>query len=211
MLRSSISRTTPTRIAGVLILLVALAVAAAPAAGTTFVLVRHAEKESGDNPGLTEEGRARAAALDRVLADAGVVAVYATEWCRTALTAEPTAVHLGLEIRVQDNGREGDQLAGCGLEGGTTRLDTGIASVEDLARHLLETHPSGVVLVVGHSNTVPELVEALGAPSLCPSLFAEDDRGCHIPDDGANSEYHHLFVVSTGQGAARVLKAEYGP
>ncbi len=190
-------------------------VAAVPAFSedsTTFVLVRHAEKDSGANPRLTQAGDERAQALRGVLADAGVVAIYATEWCRTALTAEPTAEHLGLEIRIQDNGRPGDQLADCGLTGATNRLDTGVATVGDLADHLRATHASGVVLVVGHSNTVPELVEALGAPSLCPSLFTEDDRGCHIPDDAPNSEYHHLFVVTVGasDGGAGLLKAEYG-
>ena len=196
-------------------LCVLAAVAVVPALAeetTTFVLVRHAEKESGANPRLTQAGNERAQALRGVLADAGVVAIYATEWCRTALTAEPTAELLGLDIQIQDNGRPGDQLADCGLIGSANRLDTGIATVEDLADHLRATHASGVVLVVGHSNTVPQLVEALGAPSLCPSLFAEDDRGCHIPDDAPNSEYHHLFVVSVGasDGEARLLKAEYG-
>jgi phosphohistidine phosphatase SixA len=182
-----------------------------PAAATTVVLVRHAEKGDGENPGLTAEGAARAEALAEVVAEAGVVAVYATEWCRTALTAEPAAARLGLELRIQDNGRPGDQLAGCGLARPTARLDAAISTVEALASHVLAAHPDGAVLIVGHSDTVPALVAALGAPLLCPEYFTEDDGGCHIPDQEPRSEYHHLFVVEVPAAAApRLLKAEYG-
>ena len=138
------------------------------------------------------------------------MAVYATEWCRTALTAEPTAELLGLEIQIQDNGRAGDQLADCGLTRPTVRLDASIATVEDLAAHVRSTHPEGTVLIVGHSDSVPALVEALGGPALCPGYFPEDDRDCHIPDEEPDSEYHHLFVVAPGVDGARLLRAEYG-
>jgi phosphohistidine phosphatase SixA len=181
------------------------------AVATTVVVVRHAEKGDGENPGLTAEGVTRAEALAEVVAQAGVVAVYATEWCRTALTAEPAAERLGLDLLIQDNGRPGDQLTDCGLNQQTVRLDAAIATVEALATHVLASHPDGAVLIVGHSNTVPALVAALGAPPLCPAYFAADDGACHIPDEEARNEYHHLFVVEVpAAGEARLLKAEYG-
>jgi broad specificity phosphatase PhoE len=193
---------------GVLGIPVAEGVARADA--PTVIAVRHAEKREGDNPRLTTEGERRAKALVRVVEKAGVVAVYATEWCRTALTAEPAAAALGLEIHVQDNGRPGDQLAECGLGRPTVRLDPSVATAADLAEHLVAAHPQGAVLVVGHSNTVPALVEALGAPPLCPDYFPADDRDCHIPDEPPVSEYHHLFVVVRGPDGADLLRVSYG-
>jgi phosphohistidine phosphatase SixA len=184
---------------------------AVTAEATTVVLLRHAEKQEGENPRLTEEGQRRAVALSQVVKDAGVDAIYATEWCRTALTAEPVAELLDADLRIQDNGRPGDQLADCGLVRAPVRLDPSIATVEDLARHLVTEHRDGVVLVVGHSNTVPALIEALGGPGLCPQYFPADDRDCHIPDEAPNSEYDHLFVLDVSpEGRARLVKAQYG-
>ena len=59
---------------------------------TRLLLVRHAEKQDeGFNPDLTPDGAARAERLAEIAADAGVEAIYTTEFCRTALTAQPAA------------------------------------------------------------------------------------------------------------------------
>ena len=56
---------------------------------TTVLLVRHAEKETGRDPGLTAAGQARARALVEVAKGAGVSAIYHTQLERTRLTAAP--------------------------------------------------------------------------------------------------------------------------
>lgn len=179
---------------------------------TTLILVRHAEKAAGENPVLTAAGTARAAALVEVVEDAGVAAVYATEWCRTALTAEPLAAALGQPIRVQPNQVAGDQLAGCGLTRPAVPLDGSIAGPADLLAHVLAAHRGERVVIVGHSNTVPALVEAAGGSPLCPDYFALIDGACRIPDQPGHDEYHHLFVLEVpGRPAAtRLVKARYG-
>ncbi|MCH7664978.1 MAG: histidine phosphatase family protein [Acidobacteria bacterium] len=179
---------------------------------TTLLLVRHAEKGSDSNPTLTAAGENRAEALVHVAEGAGVVAVYATEWCRTALTAEPTAASLGLEIQIQPNANAGDQLEHCGVDQATALLDPSVASPADLVAHVLSAHRGRTVLIVGHSNTVPAMVEAAGAPTLCPDYFALIGGDCRIPDQPGNSEFHHLFVLEVPRwfGSTRLVKATYG-
>jgi broad specificity phosphatase PhoE len=105
---------------------------------TLIYLVRHAEKvdESRDPP-LSEAGTERAAVLAHILKDAGITHIHSTPFQRTVSTGQPVAQALGLEIRRYDGGE-----------------------LEAMAS-LLEATP-GRHLVVGHSNTVPELVGALG-------------------------------------------------
>ena len=67
---------------------------------TTFLLVRHAEKETGDNPSLTTAGAARAEELARVAADLGIDAIYSTRYKRTRETAGPTAKATGIEVQL---------------------------------------------------------------------------------------------------------------
>ena len=73
----------------------------APAASTTVILVRHAEKaaEPADDPPLTAAGATRADALVDLVKDAGVTAVVSTQFQRTRLTAAPTAAKLALRPR----------------------------------------------------------------------------------------------------------------
>ncbi len=108
---------------------------------TVVYAVRHAEKESeGDDPGLTEEGTARAEALADVLRPAPLVAVYATTLARTQLTVAPTAAEHGLPVI------------------------TDIDAEEELAAHILATHPGETVLHAGHSYTLPSFLFAMGLP-----------------------------------------------
>lgn len=112
-----------------------------PANALDIVIVRHAEKatDAGDDPSLTDAGRARAAALAHALADAPVVAVYSTPFARTRETARPTATAHGLAVTTYDAREPADALA----------------------VRLLAAHDTGTVLVVGHSNTVPAMAAAL--------------------------------------------------
>jgi len=123
-------------------------------------LVRHAERAatSGHVPsdtGLSETGRKRAEALARVLQDAQITAVYTTEYKRTRETAAPVAQSLGIQPEIIP----GDDLRGV------------IAKLKAI---------SGNVLVVGHSNTLPQIISALGISSRVTV---------------AESDYDNLFLV----------------
>ncbi|TWG86948.1 Fructose-2,6-bisphosphatase [Luteimonas sp. J16] len=123
------------------------------AAGATFVVVRHAEKDSagGADPGLSEAGRARADRLADRMAAEPLVAAYATGYRRTQETIGPAARRHGLE---------------------PVAYDAHLAAGE-FASRLRADHPRGTVLVAGHSNTVPEIVSALCA---CPAEPMDEDE-----------------------------------
>jgi broad specificity phosphatase PhoE len=147
--------------------------------GTTLVLlVRHGEKAAtpADDPPLNEAGMARAQALRAALADAGVQHVIATPRRRTGDTARPLAESLGLTPELVP------------LSAGATH----IAAVADAVRR----HPGEVVLVVGHSNTVPAIVGALGGPKLA---------------DLCDAQYATLYVLAVPpSGPARLVRSQYG-
>ena len=129
-----------------LVLVLALLPAAAPAQKAVFV-VRHAEKASDANePGvpLSESGKARARRLAAMLKDAGVTAIYSTDYVRTRATAAPLAEILHLPVRI---------YAAKDSEG----RPTATAMIETLRKE-----PQAVALVVGHGDTVPALLSALG-------------------------------------------------
>ena len=118
----------------------------APQQGSTVVLVvRHAEKasEAEDSP-LTEAGERRAQALARAAGEAGVSAVYTTQFKRSHDTAEPLARQLGV---------------------GVTEMPVNLQSPGDygkrLAADVIAKHRGRTVVVVGHANTVASIVEGL--------------------------------------------------
>ena len=157
--------------------LLSLLLAAPLRAADQVILVRHAEKrvDAGADPALSPAGEARAAALAEALSGAGVSAILITPFRRTRDTAAPLAARLGIEPVV------------VGVEGG---LDAHAAAVAKAAREV-----PGVVLVVGHSNTVPAIIGALGGPAL-PDL--------------CESSYAHAFVLSEADGAPRLQRWRYG-
>src|SRR5688572_6453027 len=131
--------------------------ATAPAAGpdVTFVVVRHAEKGGdGNDPGLTAAGEARANALAARLDGQPVRAAYATAYRRTQLTATPTARAHGLNVSTYDANLAPDAFA----------------------TQLRGAHPAGQVLVVGHSNTAPQIAAALCGCTVAPMGEDEFDR-----------------------------------
>jgi phosphohistidine phosphatase SixA len=123
-----------------LALLMAVACAAPASAQEAIYIVRHAERAS-DEPlsPLSAAGRARAARLADILRDAGITAVFVTEYERTAQTAQPTAARLGLAPTVN----KADDTPGL------------VAKVRALGS-------SARVLIAGHSDTVPKILAALG-------------------------------------------------
>lgn len=140
----------------------------------TVILVRHAERAGGmsDDVGLSEAGRCRSEVLARMLADAGVKRIYTSEVARTQQTAEPLAKKLNIPS---------EAIPSKDIDGLLTKLRTGA--------------PIGVALVVGHSNTVPEIIRRLG--------------GGAVPPIGDN-EYDRMFVVTlTGADQATVVTLRY--
>jgi broad specificity phosphatase PhoE len=145
---------------------------------TVVLLVRHAEKaaEPAQDPPLTEAGSARARALVGVARDAGVKTIITTQYLRTRNTAEPTATALSLTPEI-------------------VRAGPMPQHAKAVADQVLK-HPGETVLVVGHSNTIPAIVGALGAPQ---------------PRDLCDSEYDQLFVVVLGDGGPpRLIRSRYG-
>ena len=150
-----------------LALLVAVLLATPAAAQQTVFLVRHAERADTSpgisptmaaDPDLSEAGRARAESLASALKDARITAIYATEFKRTQQTAAPLAKILGLTVKVVTS-----------------------KSAADLLKQLKAE--KGNVLVVGHANTVPEVIKAIGVAT--PVTIGDD-------------EFDNMFLVSTG-------------
>lgn len=124
--------------------------------GLTWIVVRHAEKATDDpeDPNLSALGQARAQRLAQELRDTPLVAIYATEYRRTRQTAQPTADAHHLPIQAY--------------------FSKG-AAAEHAARWKA-AHARGAVLIVGHSNTVPDLVTALSGQTAAPMPDTEYDR-----------------------------------
>ena len=136
-----------------MLLLAALAACATVApepASPSYYVMRHLQKGEGSDPGLTEEGRLNAERLIPLLADDRPAAIYASATRRAQETAAPLAQKLGLTPKIYD-----------------PRDTAGL--VERVKAE------AGTVLVVGHSNTVPEIVERLGGAR--PAPLAETDYG----------------------------------
>jgi phosphohistidine phosphatase SixA len=142
-------------------LLAAFFVTSAPAQPPVIFLVRHAERAaiSGHVPsdtGLSRDGQTRAQDLARALKDAQITAIYTSEYKRTKETAAPLAKSLGIRPEV---------VAADDLRALTAKLKG--------AR--------GNVLVIGHSNTLPPIINALGISSRV--IVSESD-------------YDNLFLIA---------------
>jgi phosphohistidine phosphatase SixA len=128
-------------------------------------LVRHAEKaDTGKDPELTDIGKERAEDLSRFLKDAGITNIWTTDYKRTRETAGPIAARTRVKVEVYDPSKLGE-------------FATKLKSMP--GRHL----------VVGHSNTTPGLVQALGG-----------DPGPPMPD----SEYDRFYIVTLGQNIGTI-------
>jgi phosphohistidine phosphatase SixA len=147
------------------------------AAQQLIYVVRHAERADGGagagqmqgapDPPLSAAGEARAARLATMLAEAGITAIYATEFRRTQDTVRPLASKLKL---------------------GVTRYSSRDAAA--VVSALKNDHPRGIVLIAGHSNTLPPIVKALGGGDIT------------IRD----GEYDSLFVIVPGAGVVSRLR-----
>jgi 2,3-bisphosphoglycerate-dependent phosphoglycerate mutase len=101
---------------------------------SVFYLVRHAEKEAGENPGLTSEGSLRAERIAKILESAPLSEVYSTGYKRTILTATPSAALKKLEVNNYIVQRQAELIDS------------------------LISQQGKQFLIVGHSNTIPGLL-----------------------------------------------------
>lgn len=164
-------------LASAFMLLLPVGCANSPTEGTapevTVYLVRHAEKVLDvSNPPLTPDGFQRAGELASVLPESGLTHVHSTDTLRTRQTATPASELFGLDIQLYD--------------------PSDLPGFADKIKQM-----PGVHLVVGHSNTTPQLVEALG--------------GAPGTDINEAAEYDRLYVLEiTAAGAVRSDLRRYG-
>lgn len=141
---------------------------------TTLLVVRHADR-AGTTDALNAAGVARAQELVHVGEKAGITAIYRSNTIRARDTAAPLAAALGL-----------------------TPVEYVAADTGPLVDAILADHLGQTVLVVGHSNTVPQIIQAAGGPSLA-----------NIDD----LEFDNLFVLAIcrcRRGQVRVVNLQYG-
>ena len=148
---------------------------------TAIFLVRHGAKATEANEAsvpLSDAGRAHSEKLAETLREAGIDAIYATDTVRARQTADPLARARKLEIRTY-----------------APRDPQGKPAPQLIVDRLKKDVPAGRALVVGHSNTVPEILAALG-----------HSEKIEIP----SSQYDDLFLVVPREGAApTVLRLKY--
>ncbi|MFN0170994.1 MAG: phosphoglycerate mutase family protein [Bryobacteraceae bacterium] len=141
----------------------------------TIFIARHAERTGEPDPPLNEEGQRRAEALARLLTDAGVYYFYSSDTLRARQTAEPLARRANRPVEAVPQA-ECDQL---------------------IARIRKTAHPERPTLVIGHRQSVPRIVKALG--------------GGDIPE--LRSDEHDRLIVLTmlPGGRASALTLRYAP
>jgi phosphohistidine phosphatase SixA len=138
-----------------------LAAGVASAQSHTVFLVRHAEKaaDQGDDPALTAEGQARALRLAEALKPANPAAIFATQFKRTQQTGQPLADALNLPITVIETSKE---------------LANPYPSL--LLERICALPKGASAVVVGHSNSIPGIVEAWTLAPVKPIADNEHDR-----------------------------------
>ena len=139
----------------------------ASAADTVFVM-RHLQKADGADPPLSAEGVANAQLLAGMLAKSGIRAIFATPTRRAMQTAQPLAAKLAIPVTSYDPANPAE-------------LVSKVAAI------------SGAVLIVGHSNTVPDLVARFGGRQAV--ALTEQDYGS-------------VFIVTQTDGKVSEIKVE---
>jgi phosphohistidine phosphatase SixA len=152
----------------------------------TVFLIRHAEREDEprQDPPLSKDGVARSQALARLLNTAGVKAIFTSQYTRTKQTAEPLATKLGVTVTpftLKLSPSNPRQIAE--------------ESTAEVTNKILE-HAGQSVLVVGHSNSIPDVIKMLGG-DIVPTI---DER-----------KFDDLFIVTVyAKGKAKVVQLKYG-
>ena len=165
---------------GFLVFLISIVWIWGTSASTAVIVIRHAEKDmsaGAADPPLTSAGAARAELLARMFGDARqpdhIDAIYVTPALRNRLTAAPLAARLGISPIV--------------VAAGDPR---------GLARRVLRDHPGQRILIVGHSDTVPQIVAELSGRATMAEL--------------ADADYSSMYVISVPRfGRANLLRLSF--
>lgn len=135
-------------------------------------ILRHAEKQSdkNDDPSLTQQGHERARWLARFFSDKQIEQIFSTDYKRTRLTALPTANSYQLDIQIYDPNKP-----------------------EALVKRVLKSNLN--TLIIGHSNTVPQLVKLFNGEA---------------SDDIDHEEYDRLYWLTVKEGVVntQLLKSD---
>jgi broad specificity phosphatase PhoE len=151
----------------------------APGNIPTVLLVRHAEKDTmAVDPPLPEGGRLRAAKLATTLGNLRIARIFVSQFRRTQETAVPVSEHLGVV---------------------PTIIPVDADSIDDHVHRIVAAvsaiPPGEIVLIVSHSNVIPEIIQKLGVRD----TVAIGDR-----------RYDDLFIIPGGTGPRTLLKLQYG-
>lgn len=153
---------------------------------TTLILVRHAEKDpAGDarDPGLSEAGRARAERLAHVLGSASVTHLFASEYHRSQDTLAPLSKLSGKSIEIVSGAKTKELCAA------------------------LDALPGGsIVVVAGHSNTIPEIAAHFG---LVLAGLERSASGSHLPEDAFDRMYAITLPPKASKADWSLLELRY--
>lgn len=143
-----------------------------------IIIVRHAEKMTDNpkekDPELTEKGLQRATDLAKKLDESGVDVAYSTDYKRTRNTAQPTATSNKIPLQIYD-----------------------ASKLKEFTEKVLKDNLNKTVLIVGHSNTILETIEALG--------------GKRPIDTIGDQEYDNAFLMLIkGDGSIKTEVFKYG-
>jgi 2,3-bisphosphoglycerate-dependent phosphoglycerate mutase len=143
---------------------------------TTFIIMRHAEKEStGTDPNLTSDGILRADELKRILNNISIKTIYSTPFNRTRQTVQPLATSKSLSI---------------------TEYATSTPYAQ-LVSDIRAANKGKVVVIVGHSNTVPDILKEISNNSFNITI--------------SDSQYDNLFIVSLPEKLSpTITQLKYG-
>jgi len=141
---------------------------------TTFILVHSEKADDGtQNPPLSEKGKLRSEELAELLKNQEITGLYSSPYKRSEETLQPIANQKGLEISSYEAHAQ-----------------------EKWLKELIKQHPSGCVVVSGHSNTIPILANALlGKREF--SQFADEDYS------------NLIIIVSSKVGEGKLIKLKF--
>lgn len=152
----------------------------------TVYLIRHAERadEPRQDPPLTEKGTLRSQELARILQNANIKTIITSQYARTKLTAEPLSKKLNIPVT----------SISLSLSPSNPRMISEQSTAE-VTNKILERSGESV-LVIGHSNSIPDVIKMLGG-DVAPVI---DEK-----------KFDDLFVVTVyAKGKAKVAHLKYG-
>ena len=142
---------------------------------TTFIFIRHAETTGeGHNPNLSKKGKERANSLKGMLSGVELDAIYSTDYNRTMQNSSPIAKDKNMSV--------------------TNYNPSELNKFIDI---LSEKHTNKTVLIVGHSNTTPTLL----------NIILGNKQYDNIPED----KYNNMYIVTIGKNSKpEIVNIKYG-